>query len=447
MARIGFIGSGRIAERIARNLLTSISPTPSFCYTSQSMTCSLSASDPLLTRRTLFSKMGFFTTVDNARIWAACDIVILAVNSSELSTCWEERRGGCSARQDQVVLSLAGTYGKDMVQVLPPDLRNWQAWIKLHANAKRTPTHCIPPKKCHQVNFSKVECGNCFHLGLKKKRPTGLPPEIAASLTATKSVVPMNEVRAISRGVAIDRSLSNFQSKVIVGRQSGVKVILKYASHDEMKMENEILNVVRHPNVVTERKTHAPSLTDDVVVLEFINGETLSDRIRRGKLSERQVQRIARELVGALAHLHAHGYVHRDLKLENIMMETKTGRSVLIDFGMAVRLHYEGEKCTTFCGSLGYVSPEMAAGRTYTTSTDIWSLGVVFYMCLTGKAPFASHEKCLLLKHIQQGIVPVQVLKNAQVSRQGVEFVTSMLQINATRRWTATQLLQHPWLL
>lgn len=128
--------------------------------------------------------------------------------------------------------------------------------------------------------------------------------------------------------------------------------------------------------------------SDWVLVLEFIEGCDLFHYVSRHKrLSEAETFKLLAPIAELLAIMHGeHRLTHRDLKLENIMIEAGTGRPVLIDFGLAVR--YDS-LLKMRCGSEEYAAPEIIIGKPYQGEhVDVWSFGVIFYGCLYGRLPF-----------------------------------------------------------
>lgn len=141
-----------------------------------------------------------------------------------------------------------------------------------------------------------------------------------------------------------------------------------------------------HPHIVP---IHLVDEVDDLVffVMGYVEGETLGERIRRrGTLPAHEVARIVQQVAWALAHAHARGIVHRDVKPDNILLEHETGRALVSDFGIA-----GGEAVTPAEGSaLGtplYLSPEQAAGAAGDARSDVYALGVTAWYALTGRHP------------------------------------------------------------
>jgi len=123
---------------------------------------------------------------------------------------------------------------------------------------------------------------------------------------------------------------------------------------------------------------------DTFLVTTLMEGGTLADRSRQGRLTHQEAARIVAEIADALGYAHRQGFVHRDLKPANILLD-RDGRALLADFGIA--LTEEERKNTTSVGTLAYAAPEQLAGHSDVTS-DIYSLGVVLYELLTGRLPY-----------------------------------------------------------
>ena len=168
-----------------------------------------------------------------------------------------------------------------------------------------------------------------------------------------------------------------------------------------------------HPNIVP---IFAVDEIDDFVffVMAYINGETLGQRIRTtGPIPFAESARVLREVAWALAYAHAQGVVHRDVKPDNILLEAGSGRALVTDFGIAhVR---EGPGLTSageVLGTAEFMSPEQASGEAVDGRSDLYSLGVVGYLALTGKLPFEGPSiSAILAKHITEEALPVRSVR------------------------------------
>jgi tRNA A-37 threonylcarbamoyl transferase component Bud32 len=157
-----------------------------------------------------------------------------------------------------------------------------------------------------------------------------------------------------------------------------------------------------HPNIVPIHR--ADELGGQVFfVMGFIDGESLADRVReRGPLPADEVLDILREVALALGFAHAHDVIHRDVKAENILLDGSTGRAFVTDFGIA-RLVQAAPLTATghVLGSVHYMSPEQVAGEGVDARTDLYALGIVGFLALTGRFPFDSPTaSAVLLQHV-----------------------------------------------
>ena len=176
------------------------------------------------------------------------------------------------------------------------------------------------------------------------------------------------------------------------GSPAAVKLLFAAEAADavarrRLEREGEIVARLSHPNVVRllARGEHEGRL---FLAMELLSGVTLAERLRRGPLAPRETAAVARQVALALAELHRHGVVHRDVKSANVMLEPQ-GRAVLLDLGLARGLG--GSTLTeslAVIGTLPYMAPERLAGGEADERSDLWSLGVVAAESLLGRLPF-----------------------------------------------------------
>jgi Tol biopolymer transport system component len=195
-----------------------------------------------------------------------------------------------------------------------------------------------------------------------------------------------------------------------VGRDVAVKVLPEDLVADRgrlrrLRSEARVLAKLNHPNIASlyafEEEQGPPFL-----VLELVEGETLADRLRAGRVPRRPALQIAVQIADALAAAHERGIVHRDLKPSNVML-TGQGLVKLLDFGLARReppvidtdevTKSQSKDSTTtpgrFSGTPAYMSPEQTRGDPASSQSDIWAFGCVLYEMLTGRPPFAASTR------------------------------------------------------
>jgi serine/threonine protein kinase len=185
-----------------------------------------------------------------------------------------------------------------------------------------------------------------------------------------------------------------------LGRTVAIKILPQAVAADaqaiaRMKREARTAAQIYHPNIAT---IHAFEEAGDriFIVMEYVEGEPLTQLIRRGPIAEADVCRIGRSVADALAEAHEKGIIHRDIKPDNIMV--KGARVKVLDFGIAKQVEQQGVDAndpTTvltqqgmIIGTVFYMSPEQALGKPLDARTDLFSLGVVLYEAVTGRRPF-----------------------------------------------------------
>lgn len=212
---------------------------------------------------------------------------------------------------------------------------------------------------------------------------------------------------------------------------------------ERLQREAELCGSLVHPNIVT---LYEPGYHGERIVflaIEYVEGETLLQLLKRHRpdpLPQDVAIRIARDVLGGLAHAHARGIIHRDIKPANILLNAE-GVAKIADFGIARPQNSSMTAAGAMMGTPNYMSPEQVIGRPLTPRADIFSLGVMLYEMLTGTKPFAAADVTVVLHNIVRHIPPPVAEINPAVSPWLSDLVSTMISKNAVDRPTASEAL------
>ena len=251
------------------------------------------------------------------------------------------------------------------------------------------------------------------------------PPSAGPTPSAPGSELRVHTERVLSAHYELDSEIGRGGMGVVylakdkrLKRQVAIKVLppeLAFQSGIKTRFlrEAETAAQLSHPNIV-------PIYTVDEAeglvffVMAYVSGDNLAKRLHdSGVLPVDEVRRITREVADALAYAHERGVVHRDIKPDNILLDARTGRTMVTDFGIARAVSdIDSGRLTATGMAIGtpaYMSPEQAAGdREIDGRSDLYSLGIVSYQMLVGEPPFvASSTPAMLVKHISERPTPV----------------------------------------
>ncbi|KXJ96721.1 hypothetical protein Micbo1qcDRAFT_170500 [Microdochium bolleyi] len=206
--------------------------------------------------------------------------------------------------------------------------------------------------------------------------------------------------------------------------------------------EAAIVTLLDHPNICGLRDVVRTNY-HWYMLFEYVNGGQMLDYIiSHGKLKEKQARKFSRQIASALDYCHRNSIVHRDLKIENILI-SKTGDIKIIDFGLSNLFSPRGH-LKTFCGSLYFAAPELLQARAYTgPEVDVWSFGIVLYVLVCGKVPFDDQSMPALHAKIKKGVVDYP----GWLSSECRHLLSRMLVTDPKLRATMHEVLNHPWMI
>lgn len=226
-------------------------------------------------------------------------------------------------------------------------------------------------------------------------------------------------------------------------KKEGIPKLLYKCLIEEVK----ILSELDHPHIVKYYGTFEDAIYLHIV-MEYLKGDSLNKIITLktyNELSETETCQIIHQLLKALLFIHNKNIVHRDIKPENIVFGKKHDYSTLnlIDFGLATTTQANKKSSV---GSPYYMAPEIINGN-FSAKTDIWSVGVMIYLMLTGKHPFTAGKdgKEDLFDNILNKPYDVSELDKHEISEEGKDFIIKTLVKDPSKRLSTEECLNHPW--
>lgn len=228
------------------------------------------------------------------------------------------------------------------------------------------------------------------------------------------------------------------------GEQVAIKYIKKNKVQDEtdlcrLRREIRIMSSLSHPNIINIREVFE-NKDRIILVMECALGGELYDYINdRQKLTESNARSLFRQITSAIHYCHKNGIVHRDLKLENIVLDIE-GNVKIADFGLS-NFYNKDSLLKTFCGSPLYASPEIVNGQPYNgPEVDCWSLGVILYTLVYGAMPFEGNDFKTLRKQISNGDY-----YEPNTPSEAAGLIRHILTVNPAKRAKMTDILNHWW--
>ncbi|KAG5451912.1 Serine/threonine-protein kinase PAK mbt [Clonorchis sinensis] len=219
--------------------------------------------------------------------------------------------------------------------------------------------------------------------------------------------------------------------------------IFKQQRRELLFNEVMIMRHYQHPNIVEMYSSHLIG-NELWVVMEYLEGGALTSIVARTLMSEQQIATVCRSVLRALAFLHDHGIIHRDVKSDSILLSSK-GQVKLSDFGFCAQLTEQVLRRRSLVGTPYWMSPEVISRKPYGTSVDVWSMGVLLIEMVDGEPSYFNEPPIRVMRRIQTDAVP-HLANPHKSSRLLNQFLQRMLNRDPAARATANQLLRDPFL-
>ncbi|XP_075043813.1 serine/threonine-protein kinase MARK2 isoform X7 [Mixophyes fleayi] len=232
---------------------------------------------------------------------------------------------------------------------------------------------------------------------------------------------------------------------VLTGKEVAVKIIdktqMNSSSLQKLFREVKIMKVLNHPNIVKLFEVIDTEKTLYLVMEYASGGEVFDYLVAHGRMKEKEARSKFRQIVSAVQYCHQKLIVHRDLKAENLLLDSDMNIKIA-DFGFSNQFTF-GNKLDTFCGSPPYAAPELFQGKKYDgPEVDVWSLGVILYTLVSGSLPFDGQN----LKELRERVLRGKYRIPFYMSTDCENLLKKFLILNPSKRGTLEQIMRDRWM-
>ncbi|XP_023213564.1 myosin light chain kinase, smooth muscle-like [Centruroides sculpturatus] len=212
--------------------------------------------------------------------------------------------------------------------------------------------------------------------------------------------------------------------------------------------EVEIMRCLQHPRLLQLYDAYDDGKKEMCLILELITGGELFERVIDDDfiLTEKACTIFMRQICDGVLYMHSRNILHLDMKPENVLCLTRTGNRIkLIDFGLARKLE-PGKKLQVLFGTPEFVAPEVISFDRVSYQTDMWSVGVICYVLLSGLSPFMGDNDAETMANVTRAVYDFDDESFDKISDEAKDFIEKLLVKELEERLTAAQCLEHPWL-
>lgn len=238
---------------------------------------------------------------------------------------------------------------------------------------------------------------------------------------------------------------------MITGQKRVIKNIKKNrirSAEDKAQFLNEleVLQSLDHPNIVKLYEFYEDDFNFYLVTEYLAGGELFEYIVSKQYLSEPKAAHFLKQTLSALDYIHSKGIIHRDLKPQNLVLDKESDGAILkiIDFDTSIRIHTN--QYLTNDATFLYTAPEILKNSNFNQKSDMWSLGVILYILISGKQPFNSDSEEEMKKLIVSGKFLFCGLQWEYVSTQCKNLIKNLLSLNPAKRMSASEALNSPWI-